>query len=312
MKILITGAGGYIGSSLIPYLQSNKVNLTTYDNFYYNQGPLVYNSLANTNFYKQDVLDWSDNLIDNIKKADVIIPLAAIVGAPACDKVPEYSTSINYRWYERLLEYINKDTLVIYPNTNSGYGSTGDSLCTEETPSSPLSRYGEDKQKTEDLLLKNHEKSIVFRLATVFGYSPRPRLDLLINNLTYRAKTELHIEIFDGHFRRNYIHIKDICKAFLHAIQNKELIGNIYNLGNDSINCTKEQLATVISDTLGTTFSNNQFKTDPDKRDYEVSSKKLYNTGYVADIDLVTGIKELDNFYNYLPGDNYDKFIKNY
>lgn len=312
MNILITGAAGYIGSSLTPYLQFLSAELNTYDNFYYEQGPLVYKSLLNTNFKKQDVLDWSDSLIDSIKNADVIIPLAAIVGAPACDKIPDYSTNINYQWYKKLLKHINKETLVIYPNTNSGYGSTGDSLCTEETPSSPLSRYGSDKQKTEELLLENHSKTIVFRLATVFGYSPRPRLDLLINNLTYRAKTEQHIEIFDGHFRRNYIHIKDICKAFLHAIQNESLIGNIYNLGNDSINCTKEQLATIISDTLGTTFSNNQFKTDPDKRDYEVSSKKLYNTGYTPDIDLVTGIRELDKFYDFLPNKSYDNFIKNY
>ena len=344
MKILITGAGGYIGSSLISYLNNlsrglfqlndlldgetfkgevihgpqegpfaEPLTISGYDNLMYNQGPLVYNSLQGCKFRIQDVTEWSNDLINDVKEADVIIPLAAIVGAPACDKIPAQSTSINYTWFEQLLEYINPNTLVIYPNTNSGYGSTGNDICTEETPSNPISLYGKNKQQAEDLLLKNHKNSIVFRLATVFGWSPRPRLDLLINNLTFRSKTEGNIEIFDAHFRRNYIHVKDICKAFIFAIESSNIsTGQAYNLGNDSINCTKKHLAEVISSTLGTSYSINQNRTDPDKRDYEVSSQKLYNTGYIPDIDLITGIKELNNFYNFLTCKTYDNIIKNY
>jgi len=316
MKILITGAGGYIGSSLVPYLKQNlaDVELCCYDNFIYNQGPLVYNSLQSTNFYYQNVLGWSDELINDVQTADVIIPLAAIVGAPACDKIPEYSTNVNFNWFTELIKKINSDTLVIYPNTNSGYGSTGQEICTEETPLNPISLYAKTKQWTEDLLLESHKNTIVFRLATVFGWSPRPRLDLLINNLTFTGRRDKKIEIFDAHFRRNYIHVKDICKAFLHTI-NCKMSNNVYNLGNDHINCTKKQLAETICTTLNIEYSILENKTDSDKRDYEVSSNKFYNTGYRPDIDLVTGIKELDNFYNYLPNDIYQIYynvITNY
>ena len=319
MKILITGAGGYIGSTLVPYLREKftAADFHCYDNFMYDQGPLVYSSLRDTVFNKQDVLLWSPQLNEDVKTADVIILLAAIVGAPACDKVPSLSTDINYGWFTKFVTKVNPNALVIYPNTNSGYGSTGSDICTEETPSNPISLYGKDKQRTEELLLQSHSNTIAFRLATVFGWSPRPRLDLLINNLTFRAKTESNIEIFDAHFRRNYVHVRDVCKAFYHGIFEwwtgaKSLTGNVYNLGNDDINCTKKQLAEIISTTLNTEYVINENKTDPDKRDYEVSSKKLYDTGYTPDIDLVTGVRELNTFYDYLPSDIYDSVIKNY
>jgi len=254
MKILITGAAGYIGSKLCHFI-SQKFDIEhvyAFDNLFYNQGHLIF-PVHNLNdkifLFNEDVLDFSTNLEDAIEVSDVIIPLAAIVGAPACDQIPDYAASVNYDWYNSLLERDLSNKIVIYPNTNSGYGSTGEELCTEETPSNPISLYARLKQDTEDLLLgKLPTQAICFRLATVFGWSFRPRLDLLVNNLTYRALFERGIEIFDGHYRRNYIHVDDICHAFMFAIDNKEkMVGQTFNLGNDKINMTKESLASIIA-----------------------------------------------------------------
>jgi len=319
MNILITGAAGYIGSYLCNYLKQNTNHtIIGYDNFYYDQGVLVYPALKNIDkFYVEDVTQWSSNLINDIKTSDVIIPLAAIVGAPCCDKVPSLATLINYTWFEKLLDVINKDTYILYPNTNSGYGSTGSEICTESTPSNPISLYGKLKQDTEYLLTKNCNFITCFRLATVFGWSFRPRLDLLINNLVYKSKTDGVIDIFDAHFRRNYIHVEDISRAFCMFIdlwENKKHNVNkeVYNLGNDNINSTKFDLAKTISETLDTKFNVVSNRTDPDKRDYIVSSEKLYKLGFQCTRDLISGIKELNYFYNYINFNRYKDIICNY
>ena len=310
MKALITGVGGYIGSMLSRHLKKFNIvdEIFGFDNFLYNQGPYVYDAITrrcSCTLYQEDLLSFSDNLRDCIQQSDVIIPLAAIVGAPICDKMPEYATGINYKWYERLLAEPNiEKKLIIYPNTNSGYGATGTGICTEETPCNPISLYGQTKKDTEDLLLNNHPNSICFRLATVFGWSYRPRLDLLINNLAYNAKFSGHIELFDGHFRRNYIHVKDICRAFVFALHEKEQMkGNVYNLGNDDANATKKELVELICNYSGASYNEVQNRTDPDKRDYIVSSQKLYDIGYKAIMSLDDGIKEMLNFFTYLSSD---------
>ena len=312
MKILITGGAGYLGTSIIEALKGTAY-ISCFDNLFYDQGTLVAKSMLHPSveFYKEDINDWSDNLIKSIQEADIIIPLAALVGASLCDKYQKLSIKTNYTWFKKLLKYLNSQT-IIYPNTNSGYGTTGFAICTEETPLNPISLYAKTKQSTEALLLNNYDQVVCFRLATVFGWSWRPRTDLLVNNLVKVAKEQRHIKVFDGHFRRNYIHVEDIVEAFLFAVYEKnKMYGNVYNLGNDKINTTKLELVQKICDTLGATYSVDSSKTDPDKRDYIVSSKKLYNLGFKCKRDLNYGIMQMDKFYNFLSESDLDK-CRNY
>jgi nucleoside-diphosphate-sugar epimerase len=322
MKIVITGGAGYIGSSLCHLLSQPEFywhEVDVYDNLYYNQGTLVSPLFTRKqaergrriNFFKENILDWSDNLEKSIEEAHAIIPLAALVGAPLCDQNKELAQNLNSVWFQGLAKRA-ADKLIIYPNTNSGYGSTGDEICTEETPTNPLSLYAQSKSEAEDILLKLTNRSIVFRLATVFGSSFRTRTDLLVNNLTKVALEQKHLSVFDGHFRRNYIHIKDICNAFIFALQNSEkMIGQVFNLGNDQINTTKLGLVQKVCEQTGATYSEDHSKTDPDKRDYVVSSQKLYDLGFRPEYDLDHGIEEMKRFYNVLDPSDEDK-CKNY
>ena len=312
MRIVVTGAAGYIGSKLCNKLSQMGQNVAAFDNLWYDQGTLVSKVFCDNNafFYKENILDWSENLVNHIKSADIIIPLAALVGAPLCDKHEQLATDLNYGWFEELQKHLNNQ-YVIYPNTNSGYGSTGEEICTEETPSNPLSLYAKTKQDSEDLLM-NYERSICFRLATVFGWSYRPRMDLLVNNLTYVAKTEGHLTVFDGHFRRNYIHVDDIVEAFIFSIKNLgRICGDVYNLGNDNLNTTKQNLVDKVCEITGATSSVDATRSDPDKRDYLVSSEKLYNLGYQPYRSLEYGIRQMLNFYDLLSESDKEK-CKNY
>ena len=312
MKVLITGGAGYLGTSIIEAFKGT-VHITCFDNLFYDQGTLVAKSMLHPSikFYNEDINDWSDNLVRSIKEADIIIPLAALVGAPLCDKNQDLAIQTNYTWFKKLLKYLDSQ-IVIYPNTNSGYGTTGDEICTEETPSNPISLYAQTKQNTEDLLLQSYDNTICFRLATVFGWSYRPRTDLLVNNLVKVAKQEGHISVFDGHFRRNYIHVEDIVEAILFTLYEKHrMYGNVYNLGNDKINTTKLELVQKICDSLGVSYSVDNSKTDPDKRDYIVSSQKLYNLGFECKRDLDYGIMQMDKFYNLLSESDLDR-CRNY
>lgn len=309
-NVLITGAAGYIGSKFCQ-LYGDTYNIAAVDNLMYGQGPLVYNVLPKENIYNLEYQEFGDTFKKLLDWADVVIHLAAIVGAPACDKNKDYATKVNYEGVKAIVEHLNgidKKPLLIFPNTNSGYGSaTG--ICTEETPLTPISLYGNLKDNAEREVMK-YKNSVCFRLATVFGVSPRHRLDLLVNTMVYEAMSG-KVDLYDDAFMRNYIHIADICRAYVFAIENPHLMrGGVYNLGNDEINMSKGDLAKKIGQHLF--FSLNKIgETDPDKRDYVVSSQKLYNIGWRPTRDLDYGIIELMNYYDTFPrfGDRRRTFI---
>lgn len=298
-KILITGGAGYIGSVLTPSLVNSGYHVTVYDNFMHKQNSLL-DCCSKKNFevIKGDVCDY-EKINPLLSKFDVIIPLAALVGAPACKANPQLTNLINYDSYINLLERVSSDQKIIFPNTNSGYGISGNAeMCTEESPLNPISEYGITKCKIEEILLKR-SNSITFRLATVFGMSPRMRMDLLVNDFVYRAINDRFIVLFEEHFRRNYIHIRDVVKAFLQAIEDDSMLGEAYNLGLSSANLTKRQLAEKISEHVPHFLIHSaEIGEDPDKRDYLVSNEKLEATGWSPDHGLDEGIDELIKGYS--------------
>jgi len=298
-KILITGGAGYIGSVLTDCLLSRGHAVTVLDNLKFGQNSLhgmCHNS--NFQFILGDVRD-KQTLKNAIASADYIIPLAASVGAPACDSDPEYAKSVNLEANKTLAQIVSRDQRIIYPNTNSGYGvSNATDVCTEQTPLNPISLYGVTKVQAEEVLLST-ESAVAFRLATVFGPSPKMRIDLLVNNFTYKAVNDGVLVLFEQHFRRNYIHVRDVVTAFIHSMDNfDEMKNNAYNLGLSSANLTKRQLAEKIRDYVpGLEIISAQFRKDPDKRDYIVSNEKLEATGWSPTYSLDDGINQLLKIY---------------
>ena len=298
-KILITGAAGYIGSSLTTKLVLLGHNVIALDNLSLTKNSLSHLFLRNNfKFINGDVRNRI--LISKvIKDIDFIIPLAALVGAPLCDKFPKLTKEVNLESIKYILKKIKKNQKIIYPNTNSGYGiGKKDKFCDESSPLNPISLYGKTKVEAEKYILQ-HKNSVVFRLATIFGYSYRMRTDLLVNFLVKEAVLKNKIEIFEPHFRRNYIHISDIVDAFIFVIKNFEKMkGNIFNLGLSNANLTKIQLVKKIKKILKKTkIKVIRNKKDPDKRDYFVSNKKIEKYGYKPRVSLETGIKELSKIY---------------
>jgi nucleoside-diphosphate-sugar epimerase len=231
-----------------------------------------------------------------IKDADVIIPLAALVGAPLCDRDPLAATSTNVTAITDMLALLSPSQQVILPITNSGYGiGEAGKYCTEDTPMRPVSLYGRDKVAVEQAMLDRHASSISLRLATVFGMSPRMRLDLLVNDFTYRAYTDRFIVLFEGHFKRNYLHVRDVARAFLHAIDHfDEMKGQPYNVGLSDANLSKYELCEKIREHLPSfVILESNVGHDPDKRDYIVSNEKIERTGYKPAFSLDAGIREL-------------------
>ena len=299
MKILVTGGAGYIGSVLTPTLLSLGHKVTVYDNFMHKQNSLLdcaYNS--NFSVINGDICDY-EKINPILKNFDIIIPLAALVGAPSCKRNPPLTDLINYQAYINLIDNVSEHQKIIFPNTNSGYGvAEGDDFCTEDSPLNPISEYGITKCKIETELLKR-KNTVAFRLATVFGSSPRMRMDLLVNDFVYRAYSDKFIVLFEEHFRRNYIHVRDVVKAFIQAIEDDSMLGEAYNLGLSSANLTKRQLAEKIKEHLPNFFIHSaEIGEDPDKRDYLVSNEKLEKTGWSPDYSLDDGIDELIKTYS--------------
>ncbi len=299
MRILVTGGAGYIGSILVPTLLSAGHEVTVLDVFT-EGGTQLAEACRYPGFtaVRGDARD-ARQLDALVPKADCVIPLAALVGAPLCSRDQIGATSLNRDAILALVKRIGKEQKIIYPTTNSGYGvGEKDGFCTEESPLRPISLYGTTKVEAEQAILESGN-GITLRLATVFGISPRMRIDLLVNDFTYRAVTDRAVVIFEGHFRRNYIHVRDVAKAFMHALANYETMnGQPYNVGLSTANLTKLELCERIKQQVPAfTFLESAIGEDPDKRDYIVSNAKIEATGYAPDWSLDDGISELIKGY---------------
>ena len=302
MKILITGGAGYLGSVITEKMLKAGHSVTSIDNLSFKQlSPLQFTSNPNYNFIYGDVRNV-EFLKHQVGIHDVIIPLAAIVGFPACKADPKLAWEVNYTQIETILDSITDNHIVLYPNTNSGYGiGEGQTECTEESPLNPISVYGESKCAAEKLLLECSQ-AICFRLATVFGTSTRMRTDLLVNEFVYKAMTDKYITVFEKHFKRNFIHIQDVANVFLWALENYETMKhNVYNVGLSNANLSKQELLEKIQQYIPDfAISYSDFYEDPDKRDYIVSNAKIEKTGWNPQYSLDDGIKELMKTYQVL------------
>jgi nucleoside-diphosphate-sugar epimerase len=298
-KILVTGGAGYIGSILCKKLLDDGHEVTVLDSFLYGQTTLL-DCCSNENFrlIRGDVRD-SQTLSEAMRGAEYIIHLAALVGAPLCSKDPIAAKSVNLDATNSLLSLRKGDQKILFPCTNSGYGiGEKGKFCTEETPMKPVSLYGRTKAEAEKSILGSGN-AISFRLATVFGASPRMRMDLLVNDFVYRALMDRYIVVFEGNFKRNYIHVRDVVRVFLHGIENFDQMKNqVYNVGLSDANLSKLELCAEIKKSLPNfEYSESNTGEDPDKRDYIVSNEKIERTGFKPEYSLQFGIKELVKAY---------------
>ena len=307
MKILVTGGAGYLGSTLVPDLLSLGHEVKVLDNFMFKQ-----NSLNHVCYHPHFSVEKGDIRVEStilplMKEAEVIIPLAALVGAPICNLDPVGASTINHDAIMLMLKHLSNEQIVLMPTTNSAYG-TGDknNYCTEESPLRPISQYAIEKVEIEKELME-HSNAISFRLATVFGMSPRMRVDLLVNDFTHRAVYDRFVMLFESHFKRNYIHVRDVSRVFQHALLNLEQMkGQIYNVGLSDANVSKKELCENIQKQLPDfVFKDSSVGKDPDQRNYIVSNDKVEATGYKPEFSLDLGIADLIKGYTMIRNTRY-------
>lgn len=306
-KILVTGGAGYLGSTLVPALLAAGHEVVVLDNFMYGQASL--NHVCHDR--RLSIVRGDVRIPETVKpllaKADWIIPLAAYVGAPLCDKDPVGAETTNHGAISLMLKHLSREQRILMPTTNSAYGSGGkDHTCDETSPLNPISRYARDKVAVEQELMA-HPNAVSFRLATVFGMSPRMRIDLLVNDFTYRAVHDRFVVLFEAHFKRNYIHVRDVASVFLHGLRNFDRMkGQIFNVGLSEANLSKMELCqairkfipsfTVVEATVGK---------DPDQRNYIVSNEKIERSGWKPGVSLEDGIQELIKGYQMIRNSRY-------
>lgn len=298
MNIVVTGGMGYIGSVLVPRLLSEKHNVTVIDSLKYKQKSLL-NCCSDVNFDIQieDIRNFS-RIKKYVNKADCIIHLAALVGVGECDKSEFETLSTNVDATRQIVSSLSSEQIMLFPCTNSGYGiGQTDMHCTEESPLKPISLYGQTKVKAEEIVL-SRENSISFRLATVFGSSPSMRTELLVNDFVLRAIRDKFIVLFESHFKRNFIHIKDVANAFVMGINNFNVMkSNVYNVGLSSANLSKLELCDAIKKHIEFVVVQSDFMKDPDQRNYIVSNDKIEKLGFKPECSIEDGILELQKVY---------------
>lgn len=302
MKVLVTGGAGYLGSILCGRLLEAGYDVLVLDSLVYGQHSLFHLCAdPSFEFIRGDVRNEA-TVKAALKSVDAIIPLAAVVGAPACDMDPVLARSVNLESIQLLNRLRSRDQLVVFPVTNSGYGTkSGEVHCTEDSALEPVSLYGQTKVEAEAELLGS-ERALTLRLATVFGTSPRMRLDLLVNHFVYAAVTDGYLVMFEKDFKRNFIHIRDVADAFVHGIENADaMVGKAYNVGLDDANLSKEELALKVKAQVPEFLIHcSEIRSDPDKRNYIVSNQRLREAGFEAKRSLDQGIRELIKGYSML------------